>query len=393
MIRPELAPERSEPALTPHVAPDDRRVAIRKAFFLEAYRHLHEDRAAEPATASTMACLTARGFNVQQLAQLPVGLMASRTRMRTALARAGFTPEEITKSNLLADPRLPGRLVGPIGDAQGQIVSFWAWDPTGQRPRCLYLRRDWKRQVGLYGLDVALPAIAGGAEGLVIVEEILDALLLHSRGVLCAAAIGGPAREMTPDRWQRLAAMGVQSAALVSGDARFPDQGTIAAIDSASRAESTPVVYVLPIDGRVSDVVRWRAAAPFPELLPRVHGYRYRALTLLARHAQEGAWTDAARQAALEEAMRFYAAAHRRNIPQLDTFFVPPICHELGLGWDACQVLCECASSDDVLQQEPMVVEPPAEEVAGAQRQSIRQPDTGACSIHGCDPMKCFCWD
>ena len=151
--------------------------------------------------------------------------MPSPFSMRAALAQADFTREEIRTSGLLADPRLPGRLVGPITDQTGRIVSFWAWDPTGQPPRWLYLKQDWKRQVGLYGIDVALPATADGTRNLLVVEEILDALLLHSHGLLQAAAIGGSAREMTSDRWHRLAAMGVRCATLISVDRQAQGKG------------------------------------------------------------------------------------------------------------------------------------------------------------------------
>lgn len=52
-----------------------------------------------------------------------------RDRVREALTVFGFSAAEIETSGLVADDRWEGRLVHPIRDRTGQIVSFFALDP------------------------------------------------------------------------------------------------------------------------------------------------------------------------------------------------------------------------------------------------------------------------
>ena len=95
------------------------------------------------------------------------------------MLRDGFSADEIRASNLLADSRLPGRLVGPIRDAGRRIISFWAKQPQ-HLEHSLYLSSDWKEQAGVFGLDEAYPVVAHGRHDLLLVEDFWDAILLHS---------------------------------------------------------------------------------------------------------------------------------------------------------------------------------------------------------------------
>jgi hypothetical protein len=145
-----------------------------------------------------------------------LGLFIERDLVRQGLLGAGFTPEQIDASALADDPRLAGRLVGPIRDRWGRIVSFWARHPEGHPPKFLFKGR-WKEEAGLFGLDVALHPASGGSGDLIVVQRILDAILLQSRGLRRVAAIGGPPSDLDRRRWQRLAALGLRRLLLVRG--------------------------------------------------------------------------------------------------------------------------------------------------------------------------------
>ena len=160
-----------------------------------------------------------------------------------------------------------------------------------------------------------------------------------------------------------------------------------------------PEIFVWPADklaapNDLGDTVRSLATEALTRILQqdRIHGYIYKASVLLAKHKRGVPWTNTTRQAALEEAMQFYTAAHPRNIPQLDTFFVPPILDELGLGWDVHQASHESPWSDETAPQQPQAVDAPADAVI-AEPAPVGRPNADFCTLHNCNRMECFCWD
>ena len=88
----------------------------------------------------------------------------------------------------------------------------------------------------------------------------------------------------------------------------------------AARAETVPEIYVLPSEKlpalkNLGDTARSLGLEVLKRLLERdcIHSYRYQALLLLAKHKPGLGWTDATRQAALEEARQFYTAADPKD--------------------------------------------------------------------------------
>jgi hypothetical protein len=415
-----------------------RYAALREALFLQAHLRLHDLAASEPLRAAR-ACLTARGFDLARLAQLPLGLVTDLAAMRASLVASGFSPDEVKAANLLADPRLVGRLLGPIRNAQGEIVSFWAWQTQGLSPKCLYLTRGWKQAAGLFGLDLALRGGAAGAEPLLVVEELLDAILLYDRGVRHVAAIGGSGLEMSEDRWTRLALLGISRVVLVLGEQTHTDRGMLAAVAASARAAASPEVLIVPPGGlgparnwaslAGSNAIAMDMAGPSPRLASicdsltaqirhaSMHGYRYTALAILERHRAGGPWTPASRQAALREAADFYMAAHPNHIPQLDAHFVPPFLEALPAD-EGCHAPWEKPEPEPVEIPPPVAIAPPPPVVAPPPPEPVlelplpepvaappaeaplrrflarpRRPATGPCELHRCDKMYCFCWD
>lgn len=190
-------------------------------------------------------CLHQWGFDLRKLEQLPLGYFPSAEPIWHGLLRDGFSADEIRASNLLADSRLPGRVVGPIRDASRRIVSFWAKQPQ-HLEHSLYLSSDWKEQAGVFGLDEAYPVVAYGRHDLVLVEDFWDAILLHSHGCLGVGAIGTSPAEIGPRRWERLDELGIHRVTLVVDSFHDSHEACVAAVRQAAFSRRGPAIYVLP---------------------------------------------------------------------------------------------------------------------------------------------------
>jgi hypothetical protein len=220
---------------------------LMETFFLYAFLRLRsaEFRGAEQLAAQ--AWLKARGLCTDETDALPLGLLADCRQMRDLLEAKGFSREETSASQLMADPRLSGRIVGPIRNERGRIVGFWARRPDSQIPRLLF-RGTWKQAVPVFGLDVALRAGRDVGHPLILVEDLFDVLLLHAKGLLHAAAILGPVVEMTSERWENLATLGVRRVILCPSSQSQDDGLTERALGNARQAIRAPEVFLLPPD-------------------------------------------------------------------------------------------------------------------------------------------------
>jgi DNA primase len=197
--------------------------------------------------------LALQGLDPAHGDRLPLGFFPDCAAVQKSLRDADFSPEEIAASELASDPRLAGRLVGPIRDLDGVIRTFWARHPRGARPQYLF-KGKWKEDVPVFGLDRAMAALDAQTP-LVLVEGLFDVLLLQYLGFLPIAAIGGSAVQMTRRRWQRLAQLGVRRVILVVRDDEPSRHAAAIAQDNASRASPAPEVLLLAperLEGRAS---------------------------------------------------------------------------------------------------------------------------------------------
>lgn len=247
-----------------------RTLDLAEAFFRAAKRFLLETPGEGESRALAHRFLKALGFDLQRLDRLPAGFCPDCFVLKDALAHAGFTPEEIDASELVADPRLAERLLGPIRDLDGSVRGFWARHPQGKHPQYLF-KGEWKNLVPAIGLEVAVPALDNGRLPLILVESPLDALLLQFYGFLHVGAIGGDAGQMTRRRWERLARLGVRRAILVLRTNEVGRRGAAGALENSARAKESPEVSVLAperLDGLVGpgDFVRARGVPAFRAL-------------------------------------------------------------------------------------------------------------------------------
>lgn len=216
--------------------------------------------------------LAIHGFGWSELAELPMGLITTRRAMFDDLRRDGHGVAEIRRSRLLSDPRLPGRIVGPICEPAGGIVSFWARDPDDGLPLYLFLNRHWRRIAPLVGLETALAAAAHDRHGLVVVEDPLDALLLRARGMANVAAIAGRGSDLSPRCWARLAALDIARVTLVLSNRPGALVELSEARENHRRVANAPQLFFL-LPERLApwigpgDLVRERGVPAFRELL------------------------------------------------------------------------------------------------------------------------------
>ena len=413
---------------------------LREAYFRHTQALLAASESRDDAWRAARGCLHQRGFDLRKLEQLPLGYFPSAEPIWHGLLRDGFSADEIRASNLLADSRLPGRLVGPIRDAGRRIISFWAKLPQ-QLDRSLYLSSDWKEQVGVFGLDEAYPAVAHGRHDLLLVEDLWDAILLQSHGYPGVGAIGNSPAEISPRRWERLDELGIHRVTLVVDSFHDSHEACVAAIRQAAFSRRGPAIYVLPpaaVHGAWQSWQQGRAATAetLDKLLSahRIHGFHYLALSLIAL-AQGRRPVDRRRPPrGPGRGADFYATAHQRNVPQLDAFFLPPLLEALGLSWgdrsawhDSWLEDNPSSNGSDAVDQLPRRIRPramsrPAHAVSGPEpveqeeasgdlakdeeieveaivaepvlvRQSPAVASSDYCDFHHCDRIVCLCWD
>jgi len=153
---------------------------------------------------------------VERLCHVSVGWFDAPEAMFHRLTAQGFSPEQIRQSKLLADRRLTGRLVGPIQTASREIVSLWARTPSclSDSPSYLYWRPDWKTKVPAVWLPTAL-AHGGRKKGLLVVEDILEALLLQTQGFQRTVALGESGQTIMPRRLLQFSQLRVSGLILV----------------------------------------------------------------------------------------------------------------------------------------------------------------------------------
>ncbi len=327
------------------LAARERVVSLLESFLALGRRRFAE--AKPPVRRSLVAWLARSGLDAAGVAELGLGVAGELSETRRELEEAGFSPQEIDASSLADDPRLVGRLIGPIRDRHGCLLSIWARDPEDRAPKFLF-KGPWRDFTPLAGLDAVFAGdpSASGVEHVIVFERLFDALVLNGLGWAACAAIVGPASDMTPVRWQQLAELGVRRVTLVPDDSEPSRQHAWTAVENASKASVSPEVWVLapealrPHSSGVA-LARARGVARLQSLVKAesVHGFRYKALMILRRHQPASGWTEPSRHAAWKEAIEFHASSPSQHAPMLDAHFVPAIEAGLQRTWETFEPL------------------------------------------------------
>lgn len=174
--------------------------------WLEAAALWFEAELRRPAGAEARAYLEGRGLPEAEWKRFRLGFApAGRTALKDYLVAKGARPAELVDAGLLIAPedggapydRFRGRIIFPIADGRGRVVSFGgrAMDPQA---RAKYLNGPetavFHKGRTLYGLAEARKIIAAAPADadlpLVVVEGYMDAIACHRAGLPAAAPLG-----------------------------------------------------------------------------------------------------------------------------------------------------------------------------------------------------------
>jgi DNA primase len=193
------------PAVDPRAA-EQEKVRQGLAEWLEVAAQWFEAELRRPGGREARAYLERRGLPEKDWARFRLGFSPSgRTALKDYLVAKGARPGELVESGLLIAPedggapydRFRDRIIFPIGDARGRIVSFGgrAMDPQA---RAKYLNGPetgvFHKGHQLYGLAEARKIIAAAPADehlpLVVVEGYMDVIACQRGGIPAVAAMG-----------------------------------------------------------------------------------------------------------------------------------------------------------------------------------------------------------
>jgi DNA primase len=183
--------------------------------WLETAAKWFEAELRRPAGVQARAYLARRGLPESEWARFRLGFSpAGRTALKDYLIAKGGSPRELVETGLLIAPedggapydRFRDRIIFPITDARGRVVSFGgrAMDPQA---RAKYLNGPetslFHKGATLYGLAEArkLMAAANDGSALVVVEGYMDAIACQRAGVAAVAPLG---TALTEDQMEAL---------------------------------------------------------------------------------------------------------------------------------------------------------------------------------------------
>lgn len=248
--------------------------------------------------------LLARGYQVDDIVSMELGAYVDRRGLQQQLEKLGYSQDEIRSSGLLSkgfgedytlamlwrDPA--GRPIGivarsilPDDEAKARGVHKYSYS-TG-------LQKDQ----GLIGLTTAR-----GSSQIVLVEGILDALYLSSKG-LKVVGVGGTS--ISSAQIKALQDNGTKEI-LLSLDMDEPGQNATERMLKQLRSSNLrPYIVTLPDGYKDPDeLVRAQGLPAFQQALHQAEGWpRWTARRILSRHDLE---TDRGRDQALEESLALY---------------------------------------------------------------------------------------
>ncbi len=213
----------------------------------------HRENRVHPGSLAIWDYLDGRGFSIEDLHHLRLGLYTTPEDVLGYLRSVGFSEAAIEESGLVTDDRhgfrhdWRGCLIVPLQDERGQTTDVLAIIPpalSGERLRYEFARGTVASGMTAYALHAAL-ATPISAKNLVLVEDVMEALYLQCRGFTNVAAVGGDGREFSSKRWEELARLGFEAVTLAFGNDATRQRDVREALDHALRARTAPEVFVL----------------------------------------------------------------------------------------------------------------------------------------------------
>lgn len=233
-----------------------------------AYCHRVLLRQEVEAAVQTRAFLESLSMRWSAIGGLPIGLLDSVISARQFAGKAGISPADWKRQRI--SPKLEGCLVGPIRDFSGEIVTFWARS-TEPESRYYLFRDCWDRRPIAFGMDGLTPS---RSSHVFLVERILDALILRSRGVEPVLAFARRFDQVFPGIWEDLAKWGVLQATLIPVDPEVPAWVLQGARDQARRSTMRPELWLIPPRRIAPNLGRWAAELGESAFLPWIREHR-----------------------------------------------------------------------------------------------------------------------
>lgn len=300
---------------------------------LDAAQAVFRRRLAGPEGVAARDYLRGRGLSDETVEAWGLGYSGGgRGALVAELGRAGLGPDLLRAAGLLREADGPpaelffGRVMFPIRDARGRLVSFGGRVIAKAEPKYLNGPETaiFAKRRTLFGLDRAHPAVRAG-QALVVVEGYLDVIALHQAGFAGAVAPLGTA--LTEPQLALLWRLSPRPLLCFDGD--------VAGLRAAKRSVELALPFLaperslrllrLPAGQDPDDLVRAGGPAAFAALLdaaPALAGDLY--ALLAAEHPGQEPEARAALKQRLEEAARTIghaglASEYRRAL--LDRFY------------------------------------------------------------------------
>jgi DNA primase catalytic core len=284
------------------VDPEAHRARVRKADLLEDAQALFQEALSRPEGQPVLEYLHARGYTQEDIEGMELGAFTDRAQLRQALQKIGHSPKDIQDSGLLT----PGfgdshQLTLLWRDAAGRAIGIVARPPTDEiedgTPKYKYstgLRKD----SGLIGFTTVR-----GTHAVLLVEGVLDALYLNTKG-FSAVAVGGTT--LSREQARALEVTGTKEILLALDSDEAGQKGTEAIIRQLQGSNLRAYVVSLPDGFKDPDaLVRAHgieAFYPFMEAAERWPKWLARRIT--SKHQLA---TDRGMDSALAEAFEAYA--------------------------------------------------------------------------------------
>ncbi len=421
-------------SLVPEWNADEEREFIRaqrasgivEAYLWIAHRLLTVPDAAPVRTAKEF--LLTQGIPTNAVRALGLGYHANHDIFRDGLSRCGYTDEEIEASELISSSLLIGRVVGPIRDERGRLLSLWACHPDrafvqrdSRVPEFLF-KGNWRESLGFFAIPTAIAAMRTPHSeplphrfrelGMVVVcSSLLQTLRMQAHRFGHSIAAAGAIDEQSVAAWNKVVDGGFRRALYLTTPDDESESRLWGVLENVLQIPApglelsflTLVRYRKLFEPSVNEYTRHgrgesTSLAIENELAESLLNESvpccvWAARTILARfRPAEGDWTRETRAAAWREAVSFYRNFEQGRVDLLERDFVPIIVAELGVAWETGESLVGAEEDDPSQipvepeptpepihepQPEPEVIEPPTPEPILTQS----APDDGAVMI------------
>jgi hypothetical protein len=297
-----------------------------------------QERLWSPAGEPARAYLAGRGFDERTLEDLGLGLYPhDLDELRRQLLAAGHDRKDVTESTALSK-KMCGYVTFPWKDAHGDPLTLYgtwpARTPPDGVPKKMTLPNpksggeDWEqtKRSPLY-FDRARRA---GHKDLVAVEGVTDAAYLQSLGDTRVVAY--VAAELSHSQVDTVKLHRMRSVTIVPDPDAGGDGGALSCVRQLRDAGITPYVAPRLPDGLDPDdfalahgLDAWKA-----HVRQAIHGYRFVARSILARHGERQAGDDAWGDVVVEDALNFARSLPEDRAEEMSRHFWPEITAAVG---------------------------------------------------------------